>query len=54
MLTRTGFVSGLSPLALLGAGASAQEAYRPKLITLVVPFPPDGLGDTVRRVGKFV
>ena len=52
MVTRTLLVARLLPLALLGAGASAQEACRSKPITPVVPFPPGGLGAVVRRVGK--
>jgi tripartite-type tricarboxylate transporter receptor subunit TctC len=42
-------VAGLLPLALLGGGASAQEAYPSKPITLVVPFPPGGVADIVAR-----
>jgi tripartite-type tricarboxylate transporter receptor subunit TctC len=49
MLTRTFLLAGLLPLALLGAGASAQEAYPSKAITLVVPFPPGGVADIVAR-----
>jgi tripartite-type tricarboxylate transporter receptor subunit TctC len=38
----------LAPLALI-AGASAQDAYPSRTITLLVPFPPGGSSDTVIR-----
>lgn len=49
MFGRALVVAGLLPLALLGGGASAQEAYPSKPITLVVPFPPGGVADIVAR-----
>jgi len=52
MVTRTLPVAGLVSRALLGAGASAQEACRANPIMPVVPFPRGGLGAVVRRVGK--
>ncbi len=38
----------LAPLALI-AGASAQDSYPSRTITLLVPFPPGGSADTVIR-----
>ena len=36
-------------LALAGAAASAQSTYPTKPITMIVPFPPGGVADTVAR-----
>jgi tripartite-type tricarboxylate transporter receptor subunit TctC len=49
MFARALFTAAVLALTLFGAGASAQEAYPSKPITLVVPFPPGGVADIVAR-----
>ena len=49
MFARALFMAAVLALALLGAEASAQDAYPSKPITLLVPFPPGGVADIVAR-----
>jgi tripartite-type tricarboxylate transporter receptor subunit TctC len=50
ILKRCGFVTAFAALALCAASASwAQSTYPDKPITLIVPFPPGGVADTVAR-----
>jgi tripartite-type tricarboxylate transporter receptor subunit TctC len=49
VLARALLTAAVLASALLGADASAQEAYPSKAITLVVPFPPGGVADIVAR-----
>ena len=51
MNRRSVFVAAAACAALLGlARAHAQDAYPNKLVTLIVPYAPGGLPDTVARV----
>ena len=49
MLPRPLITAAVMTCALLGAGASAQDAYPSRPITLIVPFPPGGVADIVAR-----
>jgi tripartite-type tricarboxylate transporter receptor subunit TctC len=49
LLARAAATAVVLALTLLGAEASAQEAYPSKPLTLVVPFPPGGVADIVAR-----
>jgi tripartite-type tricarboxylate transporter receptor subunit TctC len=47
---RRNLIAALPALALCAASASwAQSSYPDKPITLIVPFPPGGVADTVAR-----
>jgi tripartite-type tricarboxylate transporter receptor subunit TctC len=48
-MDRRSFIIGSSAAALAGVRAGAQDAYPSHAITMVSPFPPGGVSDTITR-----
>src|SRR6187455_3221108 len=48
-MDRRSFVIGTAASALLAGRAGAQDAYPSRTITVISPFPPGGVSDTITR-----